>query len=257
MNKWLVGVGLVGVSLMIIGYFSPWITQSFLIGMVGVAVASVVTYIANIKLQNRARSYEIAREIYAPLLNILRQAESDDLNRLGHKFSIQKWDELRNNRLFYWVKEDIDKHLFSFQVNLHNFNRGLIASINKKIKPQMKNTIFKRIKEEKLDQLQRTQPLVSEYFWNELAKIVLQSKEIGFLGGVSTSLKIKQDYEGLKKDFKKNMPFYDFVKGIASKFKDDPLLKEVKDEQKKLFGECWALQDEIRGQMGIKRIRWG
>lgn len=228
---------------------------SFLIGMAGVAVAGIAAYIANRKLQDRARSHEIAREVYAPILTQLGQAEIYDLNQLEHKFFCPKWDELRERPLFYWIKPDINEKLYSFQVNLHNFNVGLRASINK-IKKQMKDAIFKRIKEEKLDQLQRTQPLVSGYFWNELVKIVFQSKEIGFLGGISTYLKIKEDYEGLRKDFKKDMPFHDFVKGIASKFKDDPLLKQVKNEQEKLFGECRALQDEIRKQMGIKRKRW-
>lgn len=228
---------------------------SFLIGMAGVAVAGIATYIANKKLQDRTRSYEIAREVYAPISTQLDQAEIYDLNQLEHKFSYPKWDELRKNPLFYWIEPDTNKKLYSFQVDLHNFNVGLIASINK-IKKQMKDEILKRIKEEKIDQLQRTQPLVSEYFWDELAKVVLQSDEIGFLGGVSTYLKIEEYYKGLEKDFKKELPFHDFVKSIASRFKDDPLLKQVKDEQEKLFRECQALQKEIRKQMGIKRKRW-
>jgi len=141
-------------------------------------------------------------------------------------------------------------------VNLHNFNGGLTVSIDK-IKEQIKDEILKRIKAEKIDQLQRTKPLVSEYFWNEFAKIVLQSDEIGFLGGISMYLKIKQDYEGLGKDFKKKMPFHDFVKSDVSRFKDDPLLKQVKGEQKKLLIECQELQKEIKKEMGIKEKDWG
>jgi len=87
---------------------------TFLIGMVGVSVGGIITFIVNRKLQNQIWSHERARDIYAPILTQLGQAEDSDLNQLKHKFWYSKWDKLRKNPLFYWIKPDIKKKAFFF-----------------------------------------------------------------------------------------------------------------------------------------------
>lgn len=229
---------------------------SFLIGMIGVVVGSIITFMTQRQLQERAWKKKRAEEIYAPLLDQLYEVEAD-LNRLERKFSYPEWGGLRKKHLLHWIKPDHKEKLWNFfVVKLHNFNIGLTESI-KRIKEPLKEEILQKIKEEKIDQLKRTQPLVDEYFWNQLAKIVLQRDEIGFLGGVDDYLKIRYYYDELEKDFKtEKVPFDDFVKSFASKFRDDPLLKEVKEEHEKLLGETQDLQREVKKEMGIKDKDW-
>ena len=224
----------------------------FLIGMMGVGVGGIITFVVQRNLQKRAWGKERAEAIYAPLLDQLYEVEAD-LNKLERKFLYSEWEGLRKKHLLHWIKPDLKEKLWNFfVVKLHNFNIGVTESI-KRIKEPLKEEILGKIKEEKIDQLKRTQPLVNEYFWNQLAKIVLQRDEIGFLGAMDNYPKIRYYYDELEKDFKtKEVPFDDFVKSFASKFRDDPLLKEVKEEQEKLLGETQDLQRKVKKEMGIR-----
>lgn len=225
---------------------------SFLIGVMGVAVGGIVTFIAQRKIQERAWKKERAEKIYAPLLDQLNGVEAN-LYKLTTSPSYPEWRGIRERHLSHWIKPELRKKLWIFfEVELHNFNVGLIAIIND-IKEPMKEEILQKIKEERRDEVQRTTPSSSEFFWNELAKLAVKREETGgFFGGIDTYPSIRSGYSQLEKDFETEMPLDNFIKNFASKIKDKPLLKEVKEELKGLISKTQDLRQEVEKEMGLK-----
>jgi hypothetical protein len=226
--------------------------DTFLVGMLGAVVGGVVTYIIERQIQARAWKREEIEEIYAPLLDQLGDVEAK-LYRLETHPSYPEWKGLRERHLFHLIKKGLKEKLWKFfDVDLHNFNIGLIATI-KEIYPQIKEEILQKIKAEWRAKVQETTPFKDRVFWIELAKLVIKKEEDGYLGGIDNYEMVARNYRELEKDFETPMPLEDFIKNFASKIKDRPLLKEVKDELKGLLFKTQDLRREVEKEMGLKQ----
>lgn len=223
--------------------------DTFIIGLLGVVVGGFITFITQRLIQEREWKKERAEEIYAPLLDQLGDVELS-LNGLVTSPYYEEWQRLREKHLFHWIKPELKEKLGGFFVELHNFNIGLIIAISH-TKVQLKEEILQKIKEERRKEVQRTTPFGSEYFWDELARLVLKKEEAGFWGSVRNHDMVARDYHELEKDFETPMPLDDFIKNFASKIKDRPLQKEVKDKLKELFFKTQDLRREVEKEMGL------
>jgi len=102
-------------------------------------------------------------------------------------------------------------------VELHNFNVGLIASINA-VKEPMKEEILQKIKEKERDKVQRTTPFCYEFFLGQTSQTCTQKRgNWGFWGSIDTYSMVRSGYSQLEKDFKTKMLLDDFIKDFASK----------------------------------------
>jgi hypothetical protein len=224
--------------------------DTFVVAMLGVFAGGVITFITQRLIQEREWKKERAEEIYAPLLDQLGDVEAK-LYRLEINPSYPEWKGLRERHLFHSIKKGLKEKLWRFfDVDLHNFNVGLIAAINQ-IKPQMKEEILQKIKEEPGSDVQRHIRYTIEFFWDELAKLVFKKEETGYLGGVDNYEMVARNYCELQKVFETPMPLEDFIKNFASKIKDRPLLKEVKDELKGLLFKTQDLRREIEKETRV------
>jgi hypothetical protein len=180
--------------------------DTFIVAMLGVVIGSFITFISQRKIQERAWKKERAEEIYAPLLDQLRDVEAN-LCKLTPNPSYPEWQGLRERHLLHWIKPELREKLWKFfDVELHNFNIGLINTING-VRELGQKEILQNIKEERRDEIKRTTPFSSILFWHELVKLVLKKEESGFLGDISYYPRMKSEYSELEKDFKVGGPF--------------------------------------------------
>lgn len=229
--------------------------DTFIVAMLGVVAGGFVTFIVQRSIQERAWKKERAEEIYAPLLDQLGEVEAN-LNRLVTNPSYPEWRGLRERHLFHRIKPELKEKLWKFfDVELHNFNIGLVVAINL-VSESVKKEILQKEKEEERGEIQRTTHYLRRKFLSECAKLVLV-RYIGF-GGIGTYQQLKKDYSELeKKYFEKRMPFNDFIENLASKIKDHPFFKEgnFKEELMQLITKTQELRREVEKEMNVREKR--
>lgn len=230
----------------------------FLIGMVGVVVGGIITFLTQKSIQERAWRKERSDKVYAPLLDQLYEVEAN-LYKLKKDPSYQILSGIREKHLLHWVKPKLRDKLWRFEIELHNFNNSLQVAINTVKKP-MNEEISQKIKEEHRDEVQRTTPFCNEFFWNELATLVLKREDSGgFFGDIGEMPMLERSYGELEKYFKTRTPFDDVIKKFASQIKGYPFFKrgDFKRKLKELVFRTQELRSEIEKEMGIKHEDWG
>jgi hypothetical protein len=224
--------------------------DTFVVAMMGVVVGGIVTFIVQRKIQERAWKKEKAEKIYAPLLDQLNDVEAK-LYRLEVNPSYPEWKGLRERHVLYWIKPELKEKLWKFfDVELHNFNIGLITTINE-IKPQIKEEILQKIKVERRGEVQKTTSFSSEFFWDELAKLIIKKEESGYLGGIDSYSMVRSNYDQLGKDFETGLHLDIFTKDLVSKFKDKPFLEEFRKELKGFIFKNQELMREVEKEMCV------
>jgi hypothetical protein len=232
----------------------------FFIGLIGVVVGGIITYVVQRRLQEREWREKRKKEIYAPLLDQLVDVEAN-LYKLTRDPSYPEWSRIREKHLAHFIEPRLKDKLFTFfHVELHNFNISLGVAIDR-IKELMKKEILQRLKEEHKEEVQRSRTFLDEaFFWDGLAKLVLKKEDSGgFFGDIFDMPLLEKQYGELEKYFVKAYPFNDFIKDFFSRIKEDPFFgnEDFKKELRLLVQKAQELRSEVEEKMGIyKKEKW-
>lgn len=234
-----------------LGTFLIWIMGV----VIGVTVGGIITFLVQKSIQGRAWKKERTDKIYAPLLDKLYNVEANLYEFKEYPPSYRILHEIREKHLLHWIKPKLRNKLWHFDIELQHFVGSIITAINI-IKGPVKKEILQKIKEEHKDEVKMTTPFCNEFFWDELAKLVLKKEDNGGFFGridIATDRILKSSYGDLEKYFETRISFDNFIKDFASKIKEYPFFKheDFKGKLRRLVEKTQELRGEVEKEMKI------